>query len=61
MYNARIAFQPEAANWELALWGTNLADKEYIAYGSGSGDTSGLALVSPGEPRMWGVTAEFRF
>jgi iron complex outermembrane receptor protein len=61
LFNARITYQPESENWSLALFGTNLGDKEYIAYGSGDGNTSGQVIVAPGEPRMWGVTAEFRF
>lgn len=28
--NARLAFTPAGATWELALWGKNLSDKEYL-------------------------------
>jgi iron complex outermembrane receptor protein len=61
LFNARITYRPESEKWELSAFGTNLGNKEYIAYGAGDGNTSGLALVSPGEPRMWGVSAEYRF
>ena len=61
MFNARVSYQPEDANWELSAFGTNLGDKEYIAYGAGDINTGGLSLVTPGEPRMWGITVDFRF
>jgi iron complex outermembrane receptor protein len=52
--SARVAWFSADARWEVALWGSNLADEEVItAYGNGQvvNSTPGWRIA----PRMWGV------
>ena len=56
LINARIAYQPDNGNWQLALWGKNLSDEEY-ARASAERDFSQYAA----EPLTWGVDFGYRF
>jgi len=60
LVNARLVFEPASEAWEIALFGTNLTDEEYLehaffaaAYGAGLGIA--------GRPREWGLSTRFRF
>lgn len=46
---------------ELALWGRNLTDREYIAYGIGSFDVMGFSGGVFNPPRTYGIDLEMRF
>jgi iron complex outermembrane receptor protein len=59
-YNARITYAPVDGNWELAFFGTNLTDEDFITYAFG-GINSGNVISSDGAPRVWGVSARFDF
>ena len=58
LVNARLTYTPPKGNWEVALWGKNLADKEYFRNIAVSGVT-GLAV--PGDPRTYGVALRLSF
>ena len=57
LVNARVAFEPEEGNWELALWGKNLTDEQYAVF---KNDLSFIGTNSTadilGDPRTYGVT-----
>jgi iron complex outermembrane receptor protein len=49
------------ASAEVALWGRNLTDEEYVSYGIGSFDALGFAGGVFNQPRTYGVDFEVRF
>jgi iron complex outermembrane receptor protein len=51
---ARISYRLSDKPWELALWGENLLDEEYLVGAVGLG-VFGFNLQSWGEPRTWGI------
>jgi len=57
LVNARVAFEPEEGNWELALWGKNLSDEQYAVF---KNDLSFIGTNSTadilGDPRTYGVS-----
>ena len=60
LINSRLTFVDAADRWEIALFGTNLGDEQYIENGLfvvGFGPT----LVVAGRPREWGLSARYRF
>ncbi len=60
LVNARATFTPVDENWEISVFGTNLTDKKWIRYGFGGTDF-GLLNMTPGAPRVWGITAQYNF
>lgn len=59
--NARLGITSPNEQWELALWGKNLADKRYV---STSYDNYGGIFPSQnflGDPRTYGVSVTFNF
>jgi len=44
--------------FEFAFFGRNLTDKEYASFGAGAG---AFNFIKPGEPRLFGVEARYRF
>ena len=54
LVNARIAYTPTQGNWELALWGRNLADEEYRK--TNSNNFLGTPRTIWGDPRLYGLT-----
>ena len=60
LVNARILYANPDDSWEVALFGTNLTDEEYVEHGSIS-PAVGLANVIAGRPREWGLSVEWRF
>lgn len=58
LLNGRITFSPANANWDVSVWGKNLADKEYFRNVAISGP-SGVA--TPGDPQTYGVAVNWRF
>lgn len=59
-YNARLAWTSPDEDIEVAVWGKNLTDEEYLVT---VGDLSdfGLHELYYGDPRTYGVTGTFRF
>lgn len=57
LYNARVAFQSADETWELALWGKNLTDEEYVIHSADLSDLGSIATSDIlGNPRTYGVT-----
>ncbi len=57
---ARVSYELPSGSWELALWGKNLADEEYLEHAfvpEALGPQVGIA----GRPREWGTIASYRF
>ncbi len=65
LVHARLGY--DAGHWSVALWGRNLTDEDYYVRGFGSfgNDPRKEYLVEPyyqyGEPRLLGVSANYRF
>lgn len=59
--NARLTLLPDAANWEIALWSTNLFDEEvHIEFGD-NGDAIGSLTAARIPPRMVGADFAYHF
>jgi iron complex outermembrane receptor protein len=59
LVNARLTYEA-AANWSIAVFGTNLTDERYINSGFYS-DSFLLEFVTIGRPREYGLTVNVRF
>ena len=59
-YNARVSYEPHDANWSVALWGRNLADK-YASAGGFDISALGIGVIYPNLPRTYGVEFKYRF
>jgi iron complex outermembrane receptor protein len=59
LLGARIALAPASAEWEVALWGRNLADEEYVT----NVTTDDIASWSsmPGRPMSYGLSATWNW
>jgi len=53
--NARIAYAPDNAPWNIALWSKNLTDEEY----SRTGLSPNIGFYAP--PRTWGVDFSIKY
>jgi len=60
LLNARLSYTLANRGITLSLFGTNLTDARYFVSGNAS-SAFGLAEVSYGRPREWGVSAAWRF
>ncbi|OYQ35004.1 TonB-dependent receptor [Niveispirillum lacus] len=58
--NSRLTYTSPDESWTLALFATNVTDRRYFVSGNASG-AFGLAEVSYGRPREWGVTLGAKF
>lgn len=58
--NSRLTYTAPDDSWTLALFATNVTDRRYFVSGNASG-AFGLAEVSYGRPREWGVTLGAKF
>ncbi|MEL6688313.1 MAG: TonB-dependent receptor [Pseudomonadota bacterium] len=54
--NARIAYRPDDAAWNVAIWARNILDKEYFRAG-----TANANAVYAAEPLTYGVDIGFNF
>ncbi len=61
LLNARVAFTTEDTRWEMAIFGTNLADTTYQVFGSVYPVPGGLLVPVTGAPRMFGATVTYRY
>ncbi len=60
LINARASYLVPSGNWELALWGKNLTDEEYLEHAlvpEAFGPSIGIA----GRPLEWGALVNYRF
>ncbi len=60
LINARVSYLMPSGSWELSLFGTNLADEEYLEHGLFPA-AFGPAIGTAGRPREWGASARYRF
>jgi iron complex outermembrane receptor protein len=62
LLNARIAYQFNDPNIEVAIYGRNLTGKEYISrLLPVEGTALGFTSYTPGDPRTYGASVTFRF
>jgi len=61
LFNARLTYENLDGDWEVAVFGTNLADKRYIINGLQALASFGTAEAVYGRPREWGVSVKKRF
>jgi iron complex outermembrane receptor protein len=59
VYDARIAIGDLAGDWELAIWGQNLSDEQYVVQGLNSGLGAGNRTYNA--PGTFGVTLSKKF
>ena len=59
LYDARIAISDMAADWEIALWGQNLTDEQYVVQGLNSGLGAGNRTYNA--PRTFGISLSRKF
>jgi iron complex outermembrane recepter protein len=59
LYDARFSLESASGDWEVALWGQNLGDEQYVVQGLNSGLGAGNRTFNA--PRTWGVTLARRF
>ena len=60
LLGAQLALAPVHARWSVAVFGTNLTDTRYITNGLDSLSSIGIADVTYGRPREWGVRLDLR-
>jgi iron complex outermembrane receptor protein len=61
LVNARVSWLSPDERWNVAAFGTNIFDAEYIENGGSALDSFGTAELVPGRPAEWGLTLGFRF
>ena len=61
LINGRLTWESQSKSWDLALWGRNLANKEYFAGKLSLIGFFGREQGNPGAPREWGLTFEHHF
>ncbi|HEY5972362.1 MAG TPA: TonB-dependent receptor [Pseudoxanthomonas sp.] len=61
LFNLRLGVRLDDNRWDIGLWGTNLADEEYLIDGGNTGRRFSTPTFVPGQPRSYGVTARVRF
>jgi iron complex outermembrane receptor protein len=61
IFNARLRYEPAAANWNVELWGRNLADVQYVNGGFDTHTVWGFDFSVVGPSRELGVTLGFTF
>lgn len=59
LLNARIRYQMD--DWEVALFGTNLADEKYLLDVGGQANAVGAIIAMPAQPRQYGVEFLYKF
>jgi iron complex outermembrane receptor protein len=59
--NARIGYGAENGQWQVAAFVDNLTEEEYRVYAFDSSTFAGLVAGVYGKPRIYGVTATWRF
>lgn len=60
LVNGRLALTSDAG-WEVALWGKNLFDKNFVTYGINIQSAYGMDYLIDGAPRTYGVELSYKF
>jgi iron complex outermembrane receptor protein len=58
--NGRITYVSPDTHWELAVFGKNLTDEDYVDYGVNLTSIFGLLELNVGAPRTVGVELTYR-
>jgi iron complex outermembrane receptor protein len=61
LLNARLSYDFWDDHAQVALWGKNLADQEYMVYSTPTVSTFGTVVNFTGLPRTWGAELSYRF
>lgn len=61
LLNARAAIGPNDGTWDIALWGKNLLDKEYVSFVADLSGTAGFYETYYGAPRQYGAQFTVRY
>lgn len=61
LLNARLSYSFWDDRAQVALWGKNLADQEFIDWSTGTVSTFGFLVNFPGLPRTWGGELSYLF
>jgi iron complex outermembrane recepter protein len=61
LLNARAAIGPRDGNWDIALWGKNLLNKEYVSFVADLSGSAGFYETYYGAPRQYGVQISARY
>jgi iron complex outermembrane recepter protein len=61
LFNGRISLKPAASGWEIALWGKNLTDEDYIVDAADLSATFGFIPTYYGPRRSFGIEARIEF
>lgn len=61
LLNGRLTWETESKDWDIALYGRNLTNKEYFAGKLSLVGFFGREQGNPGTPREWGLTFERNF
>jgi iron complex outermembrane receptor protein len=61
IFNARLGYEPADGNWQLAFWGTNLTDEQYVNGGFDARQVWGYDFAVIGRPREVGASLNVRF
>jgi iron complex outermembrane receptor protein len=57
LVNASVGYSPANSHWTVALWGKNLADKQYLIGANLGSFVAGTA----GDPRTFGVRINYKY
>lgn len=58
--NLRVAYTPDAGNWEVEAFASNLADEVYRKGAGSAGESIGMPTNVLGEPRLYGLRVTVR-
>lgn len=61
LLSARMTLRPQNANWEVAVYGTNITNELYLQSGLTTLDSFGIVEGTYGLPSEWGIATKFRF
>ena len=59
--NARIGYQGAEGRWDVAAFVNNIFEEKYRVYAFDSSLFAGVVAAVYGKPRIWGVSAAYRF
>ncbi len=61
LVNLRTGVRGPGGRWEVALWGKNIGNRQYLIDAGNTGKAFGFTTYIPGVPSTYGVEARVRF
>lgn len=61
LFNLRMGVMLADGRWDIGVWGSNLADEQYLIDAGNTGRQFGTPTFVAGQPRAYGVTAKVKF